>query len=200
MSTTVTTTTTITRAPSTSPAEVAVAPLVTAFAADPVIRWMLPDPARYVIWFPELVAVVGARGFSEGTVDTTADAAASSVWLAPGASFDEVAFGTLIERCVDAHRLDDVGAFLARMGEHHPEEPVWHLYFIGVDPNQQGRSIGSALLEHGLARADADGHAAYLEASTPRNRALYERHGFEVVGEIRAADSPAMWPMFRPAR
>jgi hypothetical protein len=51
----------------------------------------------------------------------------------------------------------------------------------------------------GLARADRDGLPAYLEASAPRNRALYERHGFEVVGEIQAGDSPPLWPMLRPA-
>ncbi len=43
---------------------------------------------------------------------------------------------------------------------------------------------------------------AYLEATSPRSRALYERHGFEVTAELRAtADSPPMWAMWRePAR
>ncbi len=50
------------------------------------------------------------------------------------------------------------------------------------------------------ARADVDTLPAYLEASSPRNRALYERHGFEVTGEIQVADSPPLWPMLRRPR
>jgi hypothetical protein len=36
-----------------------------------------------------------------------------------------------------------------------------------------------------LSRCDEHGLPAYLEASSPRNRALYERHGFAVVEEMR---------------
>lgn len=31
-----------------------------------------------------------------------------------------------------------------------------------------------------------------------RNRPRYERHGFEEIGAIQAADSPWVWPMLRP--
>lgn len=38
----------------------------------------------------------------------------------------------------------------------------------------------------------------YLEASTPRNRALYERHGFRDHGEpIPLPDGPRLQPMWR---
>lgn len=40
----------------------------------------------------------------------------------------------------------------------------------------------------------------YLEASSPRNKALYERHGFEATGVIQAGSSPPMWPMVRTPR
>jgi hypothetical protein len=49
-----------------------------------------------------------------------------------------------------------------------------------------------------LSRCDAEGVPAYLEASSPRNRALYERHGFEVTQEFRVgADAPPIWGMWR---
>jgi hypothetical protein len=39
---------------------------------------------------------------------------------------------------------------------------------------------------------------AYLEASTPRNRALYERHGFTVTEEfVLGKGSPPLWRMWR---
>ena len=71
--------------------------------------------------------------------------------------------------------------------------------FLGVATNAQGRGVGSALLKHTLAPLDASGTVAYLECSTERNVALYQRHGFEVTGEF---DLPNlhMWTMARQPR
>ena len=46
---------------------------------------------------------------------------------------------------------------------------------------------------------DAKGERAYLEASSERNRALYERHGFEMIGKVQIQDSPPAFPMIREA-
>jgi len=56
------------------------------------------------------------------------------------------------------------------------------------------------LLQTAIARCDAEGLPAYLESTNPRNRPLYERHGFEAVGEIRIGDCPPIVPMLRRAR
>ena len=49
-------------------------------------------------------------------------------------------------------------------------------------------------------RAVEEGAAAVVESSNPANTAFYQRLGFEVLGFIRAGDSPPMMPMLRPAR
>jgi ribosomal protein S18 acetylase RimI-like enzyme len=84
----------------------------------------------------------------------------------------------------------------------HPRQPEhWYLPMIGVTTAWQGRGYGAALLRPILDRCDREQVPAYLEASTPRNRALYERHGFEVVEECRyAKDGPPMWMMWREPR
>ena len=80
----------------------------------------------------------------------------------------------------------------------HPHEPHHYLGILGVSPELQGRGIGSALMQPVLERCDRDGMPAYLEATTPRNRALYERHGFRVVLQVRWPDGgPPLWPMWR---
>ena len=38
---------------------------------------------------------------------------------------------------------------------------------------------------------------AYHEATTPRNRALYERHGYVTQGEFTLPDGPTLWRMWR---
>jgi GNAT superfamily N-acetyltransferase len=71
---------------------------------------------------------------------------------------------------------------------------------VGVDPLRQGRGLGSAILQEGLRRCDADGLPAYLENSNPKNTGLYERLGFEAIGLIQPADFPPMQPMLRRPR
>ncbi len=176
----------------------AITTLVAAFAADPVIRWLYQDAPRYLTSFPALARLLGGDAFVAATADVAADYAATALWVAPDAPLDDEAIITHVERSVDANRVEQVLTLLGHVVDHHPSEPVWYLPFIGVDPPHQGRGLGSRLLRVGLARADRDGLPAYLEASTPRSRALYERHGFEVIGELRAADSPPLWPMLRP--
>ena len=58
----------------------------------------------------------------------------------------------------------------------------------------------SPLMRHALAACDRDRLPAYLESSNPANIPLYERHGFERLGAIRAGESPTVVPMLRPAR
>jgi len=56
--------------------------------------------------------------------------------------------------------------------------PYTYLAFLGVEPGQQGRGLGGALLRHLMARADAEGVHMYLAATSEDNRRLYARHGF----------------------
>ena len=44
------------------------ATLVLAFAADPVERWLYPEPQQYLSHFPKFLAAFGGRAFSERTV------------------------------------------------------------------------------------------------------------------------------------
>lgn len=119
--------------------------------------------------------------------------------MAPVGDDEADAFGAALEEVYgpDAERAQAIGALL---DEHHPHEPIWYLNFLGVEPAGQGRGVGSALLEQVLVRADRDAAAAYLDATSMRNRRLYERHGFEARGELHVPGGPPLWPMWREPR
>jgi len=119
---------------------------------------------------------------------------------APGVESDEATFGELIAESHGGQIPRDLTAVAEQMTQLHPAGELWYLPMIGVDPVAQGRGLGSALLRHGLAACDRDGLPAYLEATNPRNRALYERHGFRVVEVIQAGSSPPLWAMLREPR
>lgn len=177
-----------------------IAAQVLAFATDPLLRWMLPDPERYLAFFPRVARHYGGAAFDHGSAYRTADFTASALWLPPGIGPDEAALGAVMQEAVDPHRLDFVFALFDQVGKAHPAEPHWFLPAIGVEPLCQGRGYGSALLERSLAACDREHRVAYLEASNPRNVPLYQRFGFEVIGELQAGDSPRVIPMRRAAR
>ncbi len=180
--------------------EQAVAALVTAFTADPAVRWMYPDARQYLDHFPDFVRAFGGRAFEHGTADSAAGDRAAALWLAPEVGPDEERVGAVLQESIDPERLPEVFAVIEHMAGFHPEEPHWYLPLIGVDPGLHHRGYGSALLRHALDRCDRDGLPAYLESTNDRNIPLYERFGFKVVGQIRTATSPIITPMVRKAR
>ncbi|HEY5985539.1 MAG TPA: GNAT family N-acetyltransferase [Streptosporangiaceae bacterium] len=92
-------------------------------------------------------------------------------------------------------------AFDAALDHHHPAgTPHHHLALMAVSPGHQGQGTGSALLRAHHAILDHLNIPAYLEASAPRNRALYQRHGYALRpgAPFRLPDGgPPMWPMWR---
>jgi GNAT superfamily N-acetyltransferase len=183
-----------------SEAQRAVATIVLAFNADPAARWAYPDPAQYLTHFPAVVQAFGGRAFAGGTGHQVDDFAGAALWLPPGVGLDEEAMQAVMERSIPAGRQAEVFGVFEQMGSYHPHEPHWYLPLIGVDPTRQGKGLGSALLQHALARCDREHAPAYLESSNPANIPLYRRHGFAELGTIQQGSSPAIVPMLRAAR
>jgi predicted N-acetyltransferase YhbS len=85
------------------------------------------------------------------------------------------------------------------MEKRHPREPHFYIRTIGVRTALQGQGLGSALMRPTLEKADSAGLPTYIEASTERSAALYERLGFRHMGAFELPDGgPPVWPMLRP--
>jgi GNAT superfamily N-acetyltransferase len=171
--------------------------IVAAFADDPVVRWSFPDPDAYREYFPEFADAFAGRALSEGSGYATDDLAGAALWLGPGTRPNEEAMAAIIMETKSEAEQSEIFALMEQMMQYHPHEPHWYLPLIGVQPSKQGNGYGSALLRASLARSDADGTPAYLEATSERNVPLYERHGFVRLGTIQAGSSPPLIPMLR---
>jgi GNAT superfamily N-acetyltransferase len=142
---------------------------------------------------------------AHGETYLTADGNGAAVWLAPGqrlfgSAAQEEAFGAALAEVV-GDDLDRCVQLAEAFGQWHPDTPHFYCQFLSTVPAFQSRGIGSALLRAMLGRADALGVPAYHEATSPRNRALYERHGYVVSGEFTLPDGgPTLWPMWREPR
>lgn len=181
----------------TSGSAAAVTTILLGFSTDPVARWVYPTPVTYMAWFPAFIRGFAGKAFEHGSAYSTADLCGAALWLPPDAQPDEDALMELFQNSTTEEVRKDLFPVFEAMGSYHPEEPHWYLPMIGVDTPMQGNGLGSQLMQYALERVDADGLAAYLESSNPRNIPLYERFGFEVIGEIAIGSAPPLFPMLR---
>lgn len=175
----------------------AISAVVLGFGADPVARWTYPEPHDYLRHFPEIVRAFGGKAFEHGTGYYVDNFLAAALWLPPDVQPQEDEMMALLQRTVAGQKQDEVFSLLEQMGSWHPPEPHWYLPLIGVDPTQQGKGYGSALMAHALIQCDREKRLAYLEATSARSVPLYQHHGFEVLGTIQAGSSPPVFPMMR---
>ncbi|SIN70376.1 GNAT family N-acetyltransferase [Chitinophaga niabensis] len=178
----------------------AISVLTLAFTVDPMARWSLSDPATYLATFSSITKAFGGSAFEQGTAYVANGFTGAALWLPPGAKSDEKSLKRLFDENTNDDIKEDMQVIFEQMEKFHPAEPHWYLPMIGVDPAHQGAGIGSALMAEALKAVDRDRSIAYLESSNPRNISLYERHGFEVIGEIQSGSSPVLRPMLRKAR
>lgn len=204
----------------------AVAVLLTgAFADDPVVRVIIaaaPDPLvaldhlHRVTLGSEYLVMSGessANGIpGDAVVDLAVDGdgrvLGAALWdridRAPKTPADLEGDDAGADGGIDLALLGDAWGLLTRdtaacLAER-PARPHWYLYLLAVDAGARGMGIGSALLDHGLARADASGLPAHLEATSEGAARLYERHGFRTTATIApGAPLPSYRAMTREA-
>jgi GNAT superfamily N-acetyltransferase len=173
-----------------------------------VSLWLIPDPVERARIYPDYFRIFVDMGVEHGEVDVVSDGddvLGAAVWhrVMPEGPPPPPDYDSLVDKLCgpwadNARALDDT------MARHHPHEPHHYLALLAIRPAHQGRGIGSALLRHHHERLDAEGIPAYLEASSPRSRDLYVRHGFRkkhdpfvMVDGVPAETGPAMWPLWR---
>lgn len=66
----------------------------------------------------------------------------------------------------------------------HPDTLLYYLWFIGVEPSQQGNGIGSKLLNEIIQKGLSENRTICLETSTLENIPWYEKHGFKTYQEL----------------
>ena len=138
--------------------------LVLAFSVDPLARWVYSSPQQYLKSFPEFVRLFGRNAFETGTAHSIADYAGAALWLTPGSHADDQSLAALLQRTASP-ALETVLAVFEQMSHYHPKEPHWYLALLGVEPTQQRKGYGSALMKPVLLECDLDRTLAYLESS-----------------------------------
>ena len=185
--------------------DAAAAMLARAFSDDPANPYLIPDPAQAI---PVLTAFFEAclrNGLEHGQVFALDDPLrAVAIWHVIDNDHVEMpepdlsAMLSMLDEPIQDRWLWVFGS----MGEVHQvhqrlmRQPHTYLPALGVEPKQQGRGLGSAMLAPLLARSRSLGLPCYLETFNPLNPPLYERHGFRVAHEgVVPGTTVTLWAM-----
>lgn len=174
--------------------------LTAAFADDPVSRWLIASPEDGPRIHHRYFHVFVRHGLDVGTVEIAEDAACA-VWFPSGAPDPDDDLAVVAEQYAERFAL-----FERTLQDRHPGGPAHdYLMLLGARPDQQGRGLGTALLDHHLADLDPEGLPTYLVATTRRSaKGVYARAGYRPLdGPIQFPDGLQTYPLWRdpqPAR
>jgi GNAT superfamily N-acetyltransferase len=174
--------------------------LAEAFFDDPVFAWLMPEDSKRLARLRRYFGV-DLRHYSlpRGRVWTSADLSGAALTLPPG-KWRVPPHTSLLQGGAFGVHMPKAARMGAAMEWNHMRElrgPHYYVRDIGVHPDMQGKGMGSALLRPTLDRCDREGLPAYIEASSERSAALYERLGFQHIKELRVGGSPPLWLMIR---
>ncbi len=182
--------------------EAAARVLANAFADHPWTRWTVDahEHRSRLEGIQRLCLAELALPFGEFTVaEEDGDLLGAAIWMPTDVVPPEVwravvpAVATLV-----GDRARAVAVADAALAPLRTRAPHVALESLGVAPEHQGRGVGSALVVHGLRRADHAGLPVRLETSAPANIPFYQRLRFAVTGELGIpGGGPRVWSMGR---
>ena len=174
--------------------------LARAFVDDPIERWCLACDdlgALLELQFVHVVAQIAPKGWLWVADDLSGVVA----WIPPGCGYDGAAIDAIVNPVLAEHggQPGRVVRFWEWIEDQRPAGPHWYVDLVATDPKRRRFSVGSLLLNHGLARADRLGDPSFLVTGNPRTVPWYDHHGFAVLSDREAPDGgPHVWFMFRP--
>jgi ribosomal protein S18 acetylase RimI-like enzyme len=175
--------------------------LAAAFFDDPIFGWLIGGGSNRQACLERYFAIQLAHSFADGCVWTSEELQGAALCMPPGQwrlppksmIANSRGFASVFRT-----RLPCAVGLLTAIERRHLRGAHYYFANIGVVPEAQGQGLGSRLMRPTLDRCDEEGLPAYLEASSERNAALYERLGFQCTEVLRFAGSPPLRLMMRP--
>lgn len=152
------------------------------------VNYIIPQDKRRKKRIRSLMAYSFDVCYHYGKIFLTEDKNSCALLLLPGQKKSFLRSAWLDVRLLfTAVGIRNTGKVLNResaIKQLQPIEPMYYLWFIGVDPAHQHKQIGSALLREIISECTPGNSMMCLETSTVNNLPWYRKFGFTVYSEL----------------
>ncbi|MCS3765505.1 MULTISPECIES: GNAT family N-acetyltransferase [Bradyrhizobium] len=172
--------------------------LTTAFTSCPLLRWLYPEPDRYLRNFGKFLEYYSGDPYTDrsGAWFNNGDKGAL-LWLTDEVHRDDARLIKFLLGSVPDFRRAETEDVFDQFGKYHPQKACWYFTMLGIDPIHQRSGLGERLYRYGLGILDEAKGLAFTEATSSESARLYQRLGWEVLGEVQIGSSPSFFPMVR---
>ncbi|NUR93924.1 MAG: GNAT family N-acetyltransferase [Kribbellaceae bacterium] len=180
--------------------DAAVDTLTQALLDYPMTRACL-DPDGYVDRLTQYHRLfVAGIGLPHGRVWVTDDVSAVAIWFPPNLPAEVFAPHAAEFKQLAGSKADLTAEYGQAIALFHPRTPAWLLALAAVRPDRQRQGLGHAVINPGLAMADAANSPTFVETQDPTNVGFYESFGFTVIAELELPhNGPMHYALYRPA-
>jgi ribosomal protein S18 acetylase RimI-like enzyme len=172
-----------------------------AFADDPLLRYMFPNPAEWAKRVPWYFATNLKHASLFGEVYATPNFEGVAAWLSPADdhwSFERLQQSGLWQMQENlGEEATDRFMQLVEMPVPETSRPYWYLFMLGVESTRRGLGFGQRLLAPMLARIESEGAAIRVDTNDPANVPFYQRYGFELIHEGMLTPQLGNWSFRR---
>ncbi|CAN8070131.1 unnamed protein product [Agarophyton chilense] len=179
--------------------------LASAFEDDPLLHYLYGPNVGNVYenneaFFSALLRSELRRVPQHTTIHASQDDGCVAIWNHVGHWDHAESLDFIAAACrIFGTRVVHVANTMKKLKQKHPTEAHMFLSVLGTRKQQQGKGNGSRVISQMLRQCDRDGVAVYLESSNKNNIPFYEKHRFQVVGDISGLprDCPPVAALWR---
>ena len=175
-----------------------------AFYDDPYYLWIMPNGKRRMAQLLWWMKILLRYTLIYGSIHFTEDHKGIAMWVGPDEPvLDDVkilSMGLIMYPFkIGIRNFLRVLDISGQWNKEHKKLSKRHYYLmvIGVEPEFQGKGIGSRLMQVGLNRADDEELECYLETVTEEDVEFYKKHDFDIILNRGFAVNNQYWLMTR---
>jgi len=175
-----------------------------AFYNDPYYVYIMPNETKRMAQLHWWMRILLRYTLKYGNIYFTEDHKSVAMWIGPDKpmvdDFKVLSLGLILYPFkVGLKNFIKVLDLSGQWDKEHKKLSKRHYYLmvIAVEPEFQGKGIGTHLLQDGLMRADNENLECYLETCTEEDVRFYRKHNFEIIFNKGFAVDSEYWLMTR---